>query len=684
MKARQQKKFIGFILLLLVVNLINPFAGRTIPAVVAQSTGDTLPTLTPTPRPSATPTATEAPATPQVWIGRLASNTLGVTLGGGSIFRVSVDGLSGVPIELRSDDELITAESGSKPEYGPYTAEFSPVTEGTWTVSVPSLGASLDVYADNYNLAVIEFVQVPAPEATRLVEPAPTATPLGGQPWEGQVVSETPGSGVKFGRLLVQVAGRDDQPVRLSTPTDVINIANTGQKPRELGPNTVEFTGLTPGKYIIEPLGLNARLEVQIRENVETRVEFRPLPPPPTATGTPLPSATPPPPPPTATPTRTPTPTSTTTPLPTATPLTRWLGAVATRESAAIDDLGVVVVRVTGIEGIPVRLRSATHSTADRRCLTGAPTENRDACSFANLAAGEYLLSPEGLGLSLPVTLGAGEKVLVVFDVEVLPSGVVGWQAHILENTNSAEPTTGIDGLIRVRVEGRAGQLVALRSVRGTERVCEVTPNPVAGGLVCEFDGLRPGVYSVEALNTGASQRIFMDGSGRADILFAPNATAAAQAAQSPPVVGQGAAPHRLTPTDVPADEFSTVEEPTPPPTAVIEIIPTATPLPAPTATPTTAFAWQGYVIETVDRVIGTIGVRVVGLKDHPVILRSGDWQSQPQLTGSKPELGDYAVEFGGLAPGEYTIELAGLAEYTVTLGPNQFMLVEFRYDFVK
>jgi hypothetical protein len=86
--------------------------------------------------------------------------------------------------------------------------------------------------------------------------------------------------------------------------------------------------------------------------------------------------------------------------------------------------------------------------------------------------------------------------------------------------------------------------------------------------------------------------------------------------------------------------------------------------------------------VEIQNGVVGTIAVRAAGLKDHPVIIRSGPWQSPPQLTGTKPELGDYATEFGALATGEYTIELVDLAEMTVNLGPGQFMLVEFRYDF--
>ena len=79
----------------------------------------------------------------------------------------------------------------------------------------------------------------------------------------------------------------------------------------------------------------------------------------------------------------------------------------------------------------------------------------------------------------------------------------------------------------------------------------------------------------------------------------------------------------------------------------------------------------------------GTIGVRAAGLKDHPVILRSGGWQSEPQLTGTKEELGDYATEFGGLGPGIYVVELVSLEQLTVTLESGYFMLVEFRYGVV-
>lgn len=641
--------------------------------------------------------AAQATLAPKVWVGRLVSNTLGYTKGGGAIFRVYVTGVSGTRIELSYDDELMFAESGSKPEYGPYAAEFAPVRAGLWTIHVPALGVSTQVASDDYNFAVIEFLQVPAAEATQTVVVPPTATPLGGQLWAGRVATEKFGIGANYSRLLVQVIGRGGQPVRLSTLDRVINTANTGQKPNELGLDVVEFTALTPAKYIIEPVGLNARFEVELKNNTETRVEFSPQTPPPPPTNTPLP----PPPtytsaPPTATltPSITPTPTATSTPtvaptatvtplptatktpLPTPTSATRWLGVIAERRASSTEG-SAIEIKVVGVSGLPIRLQaSRTNINAERRCITGQAAGQVDICRFTELSPGAYRIAPEGLGLSLPVTLFEKEQVQVIFDKEALAAGFLGWQARLLKNENYPQATSQTNSTITALLTGKTGQVVALRSVRGTEQFCEVRPNPILGNLACEFGNLAPGVYLVEALHTGTGIRLFADGTGLAEVIFEPNATYTTLAlAQSPPIVGQGALPRRPTPTITPTPTAAVLR-----PTFTLTPIPTATRAP----TPTPAYGWQGRIIQTQDGVVGTIAVRAAGLKDHPVVLRSGPWQSQPQLTGTKPELGEYSAEFGGLATGKYTVELLGLAQLEVNLGPGQFMLIEFRYDLVK
>ncbi len=686
--------FIWLVLAVLAVSLGLLSGPRPAPALAAQSINDSLPTRTSTPKvvPTAAPQSTQTPTiAPLVWAGRLVSNTPGYTKGGGSIFRVYVTGVSGTPIELRSDDELIKADSGSKPEFGPYAAEFAPVTAGTWNISVPALGVSLPLVADGYNFAVIEFLQVPA---TQTAQTEASPTPSTGQVWEGKLVEEKWGQGGPFARVLIRVAGLSGQPVRLSTLDSVINTAATGQKPDELGPDVVEFAGLTPGRYILEPVGLRARFDVELKANTETWVEFTPqvIPPTPTLTTTPYPTFTPAPPTATASPTITPTPsdtptptltpvpTPTDTPLPSPTPVTRWLGAVASRFKGSTDPASISV-RVFGIEGLPVRLSAAgAGTTGERRCITGQEAAEADLCTFEAVLPGRYVLSPEGLGLSLPVTVEASEKESVVFDLEVLPPGVTGWQARTLKNSSGFQAAPGAASTIMVRLTGRPGQVVALHSARGAEQTCEVRPNPLLGGLGCEFGQLLPGVYRVEALHTGANLRLFMDGAGAAEVEFSPSATYATLAlAQLPPVAGHGMQPYLPTVTPAPVTFTPT------PAAVVVRPNPTQTPTPTPTITPTPTptFAWQGRIVQTQEGVVGTIGVRAAGLKDHPVMIRSGPWQSQLQLTGTKPELGEYATEFGGLATGEYIIELVDLAEMRVTLGPGQFMLVEFRYDFV-
>jgi len=697
-KLKLSKSNPGFLIILLLLTaglLVSPEWFTRI--VAAQSTGDTLPTRTPTPRSSATPVPPPSlvpTIIPNTWVGRLVSNTLGVTEGNGSIFRVSVEGQVGTRIELRSGDYMLFGESGSKPEYGSYTAEFAPVSKGMWLVSVPSLGVSLPVEADGYNLAVVDFVRIPVAEATQTALPVPTSTPLTGQIWQGSLVSEQWGIGAQFSRLLVQVVGLSGHPVRLSTFVEEINTANTGQKPTELGPDVVEFTGLTPARYVIEPLGLNSRFEVELKPNTETRVQFYPVLPSPTPTAVPTntatrilpPTATLTPIPPTKTPlptvapipTETPVPPATATPLPSPTPVTYWLGTIESRQKAGDDAPSAILVKVSGIEGLPVRLWSVGGVEAERRCVTGQDSLGQDVCAFTAVRPGRYVVAPEGLSISLPVIVTDYEAVSVVFDLEVLPSGITGWESRLVKNSNGAQAVPKMEGTIRVRLAGRPGQVVALRSARGTERFCEVASNPVLGSLLCEFGQLGPGVYLVEAVNTGASQRLFVDGQGLAEISFSPTATFASSAlAQSPPIVGQGAQPSPAAVTATPVPISAVYPSSTPVPFF------TSTPSPTPFSTFTPAFTWQGRVVDTVDLVIGTIGVRAVGLKDHPVILRSGDWQSEVQLTGSKPELGEYAVEFGGLAQGEYIVELVDLAETRVTLGPDQFLLVEFRYDFV-
>ncbi len=362
------------------------------------------------------------------------------------------------------------------------------------------------------------------------------------------------------------------------------------------------------------------------------------------------------------------------TPSPEPTPVTRWLGVVAGRNITRTGG-AAVAVKVSGLDELPVRLRSLGGAGAGRACTT-----NQDGlCTFENLAAGQYVIAPEALGSNLPVHLAGQESVSAVFDLNVLPPGITGWRARLVRNSNGPQATSAQNSRIVASIEGRLGQVVALHSARGTEQFCEVQFSD-GGNLQCEFDGLGAGVYLVEAVSTGARYSLFVDGTGQADIIFSPTGTHATEGlAQSPPIVGQGAKPHRPVATNATGD--AVVAQASPPPAATITPEPTATP------TPTPDFAWQGRVVER-DNDGGQnngsiIGVRAVGLAEHPVVIRSGGWQSVPQSTGSQPALGPYATEFEDLTSGEYVVVLIGLADLTVSLEPNQSLLIEFRYDFI-
>ncbi len=122
-------------------------------------------------------------------------------------------------------------------------------------------------------------------------------------------------------------------------------------------------------------------------------------------------------------------------------------------------------------------------------------------------------------------------------------------------------------------------------------------------------------------------------------------------------------------------------QTPTSPPTntPTSDHTPTPTAIPLPSVIPTPELVWQGRVAERTQTGAGTIGVRAVYLNDHPVILYSGGFQFEPQLTGTKPELGNFGTEFGGLGEGDYVVELLNLAKLKVTLGPGEYILVEFQ-----
>ncbi len=644
--------------------------------LVAQIRVDAAPAVQSTDVLRRTPTATATPIpAPAImgWRGRIAGNTPYATSGDGSIVRVHVFERADEPITLTYYDTSLSGLSGSKPEYGPYAAEFAPIPAGRWTVSLPELGASIEIDADGYNLIVVEFAPYTVAEATTAARIPPTFTPIGGEPWEGRVLSVSEGPLSEGAILRVTVQGQQGHTVQVSTPADFVSQGTTGTK-EELGSDTAEFAPLTAGRYIVTPAGLNTSLTLDLDRYTIVVVEFRPVSgwPRPTSTPTPIPA--------------TPTPTPTLTP----TPSMQWVGAVLRHDRPYQGQVfAAVAVRVAGLSDLPVTLTSGDTTLT---CTTGSKPEYGDyACEFGGLSPGTYSIRAQGLEPVIPVMVGQGDFVLAEFRQEPLPPGPTVWLGRVVRNSSQPWPGNGVSSAIAVRVEGRRGQVVSLQSAGGWQAFCDTGTKPEYGNYACEFGGLWPGVYAVSPVGIPAEIRLYLDGVGFAEVVFESFLATATPVPTPTRIIGAGALP-----AGTPAAASGATLAPTATRTATrivraatatptrLRLAATATPTPTFTLTPTLAppRGWVGRVVQDEAGVgIGTIVVRVLGLQGQPVVLRSGPW-SERGLTGSKPEYGEQAVEFGGLNQGDFSVELEGLgASLPVHLRPGGFLMVEFRYD---
>jgi hypothetical protein len=667
----------------LLIRLSGPAAAEV--TLVQQAT-DTLRRTPTRPRPP-TMTPTSAPSADLGWRGQIVSNTPNATSGNGSIVRVRVSDQAQETITLTRYDTTLTGMTGTKLEFGSDMAEFAPVPAGRWTVSVPRLGASLEIDTTGYNLMVVEFLPNTPVEATIAAEEPPTPTPISGQLWEGRVLTSTAGPLISGAILRVTVQGQTGLAVQVASPDGSFSTYNATGAKEELGPYTAEFAPLTQGRYVIIPSGLNASLAVDLDEYSTVNVEFRPVAPLPSPTPTalgpvgsaqpslganaPVPDTpTPRPPRPTATPTSTPT------------PQMQWIGAVARHDKSPQGIVfGTIAVRVNGVRDLPVTLTSGPTTLT---CNTGTKAEYGDyACEFGGLSPGTYTVGAQGLEPVIPIVMGKGDFVLVEFRQEAVPPGPLAWLGRVVRNSSQPWPGKSLFSAIAVQVEGRRGQVVALRAKDGWETFCDTGTKPEYGDYACEFGGLWPGVYTLSPVGIPAQVSLYMDGVGFAEVAFESFMATATPAPTPTRVIGAGALPIS-TPTPSPsarpptqtATRSAGPTRPRPTPTET----PTSTPIP----TPTPARGWVGSVVQDEVRPgvsVSSIVVRVPGRGGQPVILRSGAWSTRG-LTGSKPEYGADAVEFGGVGAGDFTVELEGLeGVLPVHLQQGGFMVIEFRYD---
>jgi hypothetical protein len=482
----------------------------------------------------AAPAVTETPTPALGWEGHIVSNTPWATNGAGSILRVHVVERPGVTIEVTYYDQKITGVSGSKAEYGPYAAEFAPLPRGTYTVSVPELDASLEIWVDGYNLLVVEFTQTRRLDATPTPTigygPTPSPTPTPEPNWEGQLLGVT--NKYMAGSLLwVKVAGRQGQKVTVSTLGGFTVTALTGAK-EELGDDVAEFAALSSGTYTIAPWGLDTTLTVDLDGSNIWSVEFRPVSGARTPTLTPVPN-------PTfassrvigsgARPYSPISATITTTPGPPSlvpTPQYAWQGQILRREPPPQGTyLGSIAVQVVAVKGITVQLTSGGWHMEG---VTGSKPEHGDyAVEFGGLPGGTYYASVPDLAAGpTPVELPAGGFALLQFSYGLVPpttptpTPVHGtWTGGVTSNTSGTEPAGGVWSNIIVKVGDRKGLTVRLHA-DGFDTTCVTGTKPEYGEGACEFGGLWPGTYRVTPEGLGPSVTLFMDGRGTAMVEF--------------------------------------------------------------------------------------------------------------------------------------------------------------------
>jgi hypothetical protein len=449
--------------------------------------------------------------------------------------------------------------------------------------------------------------------------------------WQAQITDQWTNTELVGSVLRVSVQGKVGLPVEVRSSGNFKTLNYTGTKP-EYGPFVAEFAPLSRGTYLLEPQGLGIVFEVWLDGQNYTRVDFTPLPCAPTPT--PLPSPTPRPPTVRHWPTPTPLPTVPPPPPQVPTPALGWQGRIVQRIESTNPEASyaTIAVRVIGRPaGQQVEIRSGTWSNV--RDTGTKPEHGPDACEFGALRPGTYTLTPKGLDTNLQVTVEWGDFVLVEFYQSAWAIPVTRWSGSVVENTSGEQPTDHVNSAVTVIVAGKPWHEVEIKT-DGWNTMAETGYKPEYGPDACEFGGLRAGTYTIIPKGLGASVQVTMDGWGWAMVRFDETLVTVPQPVQPP------AQPTRQAdkPTALPAQ-------------------------PSPTAT---GPRWSGSVISNSSGegegsgIWSVIIVRVVNWAGVPVTINGGGVWSATCITGTKPEHGWDACEFGGLWPATYFLQPEG------------------------
>ena len=374
------------------------------PAPAASPTTATaIPAATVTAAATGSPPAAPAPAgTPvTVWTGEAVSNTSSEADGGYlSTIQVVVEGMKGLPVEVKAGGWTATALTGTKPECGAFCLEFGGLAPSLYTITPQGLGTSAEVTVEGGGVALVKFtsrvVMPPAPApaptpsgagvvssptqviASPTAPPAPTATAVPRMVWAARTLWNTSGpasTGAFFSAIQVSVQGLKGLPVEIRSGGWSASML-TGTK-ASCGEFCLEFGGLSGSKYTLIPQGLGIEHVVEVDGEGFAVVEFYQRP------AQPRPEV--------------------------------WAGRV--KENVAGGGkrgyFSAIQVVVEGKKWLPVELKAGGWSATE---LTGTKPACGGYClEFGGLAPGTYVVTPQGLGVSVTVTVDEGGFAVVEF-----------------------------------------------------------------------------------------------------------------------------------------------------------------------------------------------------------------------------------------------------------------------------
>ncbi len=325
-------------------------------------------------------------------------------------------------------------------------------------------------------------------------------------------------------------------------------------------------------------------------------------------------------------------------PPPAASPVQRlvWEGTIVSDQKGVTIGGTTVIASVIAQDGVVLEIHTKTGEFITRNTTGTKPERGEHACEFTSLSPGDYVLSAPDLNAHVPFHATGSNLVTIEFR-QVLravtptpsPTAPPAWGARLA----AFEENPAIGGaLVRVRVAGQSGLAVEVRTPNGDFRTTNWTGTKSELGYdVAEFATLSMGgTYIIEPYGLGVTFQFTVDKSGIYTVEFA----------------------RTLAPTAVPRTPRPTSIYPSPTPRSKEPVIRWTTKVNRSQCGADTPLASSAII------------VIVPGRAGSTVWLRSGDWKVS-QVVGTKPEYGEWALEFGGLTANEYRVEPEGIDAMT-------------------